>query len=130
MAAIPWGSPSMKKTKGKSQSPSAPCRYLIPGHVGAPAPSAPTQPLLFPRGHVRVLPAFPTTQCLPAIFHCLAGAVGGREGRGCFCLLPLHPCHQPRRVPKSPVLDPALNGKLPGVMLQAQAQCLQISKTV
>lgn len=87
MAGVLWGSPSMEKTEGKSQSPSTPCRYPIPGRVSAPAPSTPTQPLLFPRGHVRVLPAFPITQCLPAIYHCLAGAVGGREGKGCFCLL-------------------------------------------
>lgn len=87
MAAIPRGSPGMEKTKGKSQSPSAPSRYPIPGRVRALAPSAPPQPfpLLFPRDHMRVLPAFPITQCLPAIFHCLAGAVGGREGKGCFC---------------------------------------------
>lgn len=64
--------------------------------------------------------------------------MGGREGAApAFQAvqqpgtdLPLCPCHPPRPVPKSQVLDPALTGNTPGVMLQTQAQGLQIPRRI
>lgn len=81
MAAVPWGNPSVEKTKGESQSPCTPCRYPTPGLVGVPAPPTHPQPPLVPGDHPRVLPHHPVpSSCLS-----LPRRAGGCWGQGCFC---------------------------------------------
>lgn len=62
--------------------------------------------------------AFPTTQCLPAVFHVLQGQwEGGKRGKVFFLPsspdtdVPLHPCHQPRRVPELSSAESCLEQK-------------------
>lgn len=110
--------------------------FPCPGSLRTP----PTFPTPFPQGP-REGPAClsPSPSAFQLFFTALQGQwVGGRErAASAFHAvqqpgtdLPLRPCHQPQRVPKSLVPDPALNGTIPRVMLQTQAQCLQIPRTV
>lgn len=80
----------------------------------------------------------PPPSAFQLFFTALTGVVGGKEGKGLLLLSALGssqvqicpPCHQLWGVPKSPVLDPAPNRKIPRMMLQTQAQCLWIPRTV
>lgn len=93
MAAVPWGSPSKEKPRweqrrprGRASSHRVPAEGLdLALAVPVPLPSLhprdkPHPSPALPQG---LLPPFPTTQCLPAVLHCLAGA-GGRLGKGFF----------------------------------------------
>lgn len=101
MAAIPRENPSLEKTKRKSQSLSVPCRYPIPGHVGALTRSTPTQPLSFPwepGGGPACLPH----HAVPSSYCSLPCRGGGWEG-GIGLLLPSALCSSRVRIcPSSP----------------------------
>lgn len=129
--SCPVGKPQHGEDPGEESVPVCTSQISHPWPSGCPS-------LSFSLGPHEGPAAFPTTQCLPPVFHVLQGQwEGGKRGKVFFFCLPhrIQMCHSTPVTSlgvsqNCPVLSPALNRKAPEVMLQPQALFSQIPRTV
>lgn len=139
MAAVPWGSPSTEKPcweqrrpRGRASSHRVPAEGLdLALAVPVPLPS------LHPRDKPHPSPALPQGPAPPSpppsAFQLFFTALQGREGglgRGSSPPPLRDGTKYSLGSSRALLLDPALNGTVPGLRLQPHTQCLQIPRTV